>query len=207
MVSLLLLNAATAHADSLQGHIEKSGDSLRLERSGDAPALDGHVDQFRAPASAEQTPLIDSNEFSNPSEKGSLRKDIGHVIQGKADAGQDEFWVNWDDWRHRVADAVWAPIRAQKLKIYGQTRVDYDVTRDRHIQITGVSTPDPSGASANMLANAILKLDGDPVLEFPAGSQQLIHHNVNMSLGLPLPLRQGHMIYLPGGNERIFRQW
>lgn len=207
--SFLLFTLEPSFADPLQGHIERSDSQLRVETPGEMPPvapMRGSINQSVYPPPVEQAPQLDTTNPNNV-KQGYLAAPGRQPLQGSIQTGQDEIMVNWDEWRHRVADAVWTPIRAQKLKIYGQTRVFYNVTRDRHIQITDIFTPDPTGASGTRLADAILRLDGDPVLDFPAGSQQTVHQNVNMALGLPLPLRQGRIIYLPGGNERVFRQW
>ena len=128
-------------------------------------------------------------------------------ISGNATGGQDEYWVNWDAWRHRVADAIWGPLKARRTIMWGMTRVDYNVTRDCHIKITSVRSPDPTGKSGKILAAAIMQLDGNHILAFPPGSKQTLHHNYNMDVGLPMPSRVRYSIYLRGGTEHVVDQW
>jgi hypothetical protein len=150
--------------------------------------------------------IVNSNAFTAPPTTPlSAAYGVHQPIVGNAAGGQDEWWVNWDEWRHRVTDTVWAPLRNAML--YGQTRVDYDVTRDHHIRITNVYTPDPTGMSARIVASRIMQLDGDPILEFPQGSQQQIHHNFNMVTGAPFLERLKGPVYLPGGMEHVTKQW
>jgi hypothetical protein len=126
-------------------------------------------------------------------------------ISGTTNGGQDEYWLDWTAWRARITDTIWSPLVG--TTIYGQTRVDYDVTRDHRIHITNVYTPDPSGESGQLLADRIMQLDGAPIWEFPQGSQQMVHHNWNKNFGSPIPQTLGNKIYLPGGVEHITRQW
>jgi hypothetical protein len=214
LLILVLLSIAPAIADtSLQGGVEEDTQgSYRIARPGagiqdTAPPV---APSFRAQASANglNGSVIDNNSFAAQTQaplSGTASAATNQPILGGAVRGQDEWWVNWDEWRHRVTDTVWMPLRGAML--YGQTRVDYDVTRDHHIRITNVYTPDPTGMSARIVANRIMQLDGDPILEFPSGSQQQMHHNFNMITGRPFLERLQGPLYLPGGVEHVVKPW
>jgi hypothetical protein len=219
MALLLVYQAVSASADTvpLQGGIEEDSTmNSRIARpstdtllpgiaiQGNAPPL---APSFRIQAGATTLSSVVNNNAFVPADQVPLSAgcNVRQPIIGNAASGQDEWWVNWDEWRHRVTDTVWAPLHGAML--YGQTRVDYDVTRDHRIRITNVCTPDPTGMSGRIVAGRIMQLDGDPILEFPTGSQQQIHHNFNMVSGRPFLERLSGPLYLPGGMEHVVKQW
>jgi len=214
MFLVLMSSITPAIADTqLQGNVDQdSMGSYRIARPSASPAVQDTAPpvapSFRAQASTTALPggVVDNNAFASQSQTPlPAENNARQPILGGAARGQDEWWVNWDEWRHRVTDTVWMPLRGAML--YGQTRVDYDVTRDHHIRITNVSTPDPTGMSGRIVADRIMQLDGDPVLEFPAGSQQQVHHNFNMITGRPYLERLQGPLYLPGGMEHVVKPW
>lgn len=146
---------------------------------------------------------------SDAVQQGMLTELSKPPITANIEGGQDEYHVNWSAWRHRITDAVWDYVAAHSFIFWGMTRVGYNVTRDGHIQITSVFTPDPTGRSAKKLVKAVKCLEGTPTLEFPAGSKQTVHHNWNMSIGLPLPIVSSniHKLYLHGGTEHVTERW
>jgi hypothetical protein len=207
--------ANSATGTRLEGHAEELYEPIRIERPGKLlsdPALQGNVSRDSASL---QSSVVNSLDFSSavqrprlqPVPNNQLNATGNAPISGSTLGGQDEYWVNWNAWRNRVCDAVWDPIKAQRIVMWGRTRVDYDVSRDHHIRVTSVRTPDPTGASGRILADSIMALDGSPILEFPNGSRQAIHHSYNASLGLPLPARLSRKVYLPGGTEHVLEQW
>lgn len=203
----------------LKGYAEQDDTSQRIQRPPDSPgSLINNAALATQPVSNttssdarmqgyanKRSSLIDVSAFAPLTPQYAAMPPQN--VYGKADGGQNEYWINWDAWRHRIADAVWRPIIMQGIMMYGQTRVDYDVTRDHHVRITNIYTPDPSGVSGKILANAIMRLDGNPIFEFPSGSQQVVHHNWNKDLGLPFLSRLGQTIYLPGGIEHVVNRW
>lgn len=213
---LLVLPIVSAAADiaPLQGSVEQDstmGARLAMPSQGvavqnSAPPL---APSFRGQADAGTgvlSSVVNSNAFAATSQLPlSAGYGMRQPIVGNAASGQDEWWVNWDAWRHRITDTVWYSLRG--IPFYGQTRVDYDVTRDHHVRITRVVTPDPTGASGRILADRIMQLDGDPILEFPPGSQQQVHHNFNMTTGPPFLAKLRAPMYLPGGTEHVVKQW
>jgi hypothetical protein len=214
---LLALPITPAIADpQLQGGVEQdSMGSYRIARPS-ASSSNGVLDtappvapSFKAQASTNAlSGVVDNNAFASQGQAQTPLSGSYNTRQplvGNAAGGRDEWWINWDDWRRRVTDTVWGPLQGAML--YGQTRVDYDVTRDHRIHITNVFTPDPTGISGRVVANRIMQLDGDPVLEFPSGSQQQVHHNFNMISGRPFLERLQGPLYLPGGMEHVERQW
>jgi hypothetical protein len=203
----LLMSNCSAFAQSLNGSVSQTDqltepEHVRIAR----PPLDGSVYQSGLNGHANESPSgwIEDVPKTAPLEPAAQPS---QPVSGKTNGGQDEYWVNWDAWRHRIADAVWGPLKAQGILMWGSTGVDYDVSRDHHIRIVSVQTPDPTGASGRTLASAIMRLDGNPILEFPAGSHQLVHRNRNMHTGLPRPSGIGGMINLPGGAEHVTSQW
>jgi len=214
LINLILFGSLAAQwastlavgAEPLQGFAERSDTPTRIQRpTNDAPSpvIQGNVDQdlvLQHPA------LVNTAEFSRQTPRIPLPANNQQIL-GNTTGGQNEYWVSWDVWRHRIADAVWGPLKARRTIMWGMTRVDYDVTSDRHIQISSVRTPDPTGKSGKILAAAIMQLENSPILEFPTGSKQTIHHNYNMETGLPMPGRTRYTLYLPGGNEHVMNQW
>jgi hypothetical protein len=199
----------TSKAETLQGSIEQS-DSVGMQGAADSTTcipLQGSVDQSLYREPARQESLVNPSDFSPVAQQPQYVPQPRRSIPAETTGGQDEYSVNWDAWRHRIADAVWAPIGAQGIWMWGQTRVLYDVTRDHHIEIISVRSPDPTGKSGRILAASVMRLEGNPILEFPAGSRQTIHRNENKAMGLPQPERSGGMIYLPGGTEHVGTQW
>lgn len=152
-------------------------------------------------------PAQPRQEALNNSYPDTFRSTGHNILQGSSRGGLDEYLVNWDDWRRRVARAVWAPITHAGVKMFGQTLVRYMVTRDRHITITEIQTPDPTGESGWLLAAAIQRLDGDPLLDFPEGSKQTIHPNNNACIGLPMLQPVGSLLVMPGGTEHVLAEW
>ncbi len=205
----LALSASTVSsvAQPLQGSVEQSNAPTRILRpSNDMlnPVIQGNANQdTQLP---QQPPMVNTEQFSIQTPPVQLPAN-NQQIMGGTSGGQDEYWVSWDLWRHRIADAVWGPLKERRTIMWGMTRVDYDVTRDRHIRITAVRTPDPTGKSAKILVDAIMQLEGNPILAFPPGSKQTIHHSFNLSIGLPMPNRVHYSIYLPGGTEHVVDQW
>jgi hypothetical protein len=192
--------ASPAH--TLQGYAEQSEGSARLQRP-----LSGSA---ALPETSLQSSVVDTKDFQSPAHallpgSAMIGPTNNQPIVGSAAGGQDEYWVNWDAWRHRIADAVWAKI--QGTRMWGQTKVEYNVTRDHRIFITHIETPDPSGESGRFLAGAITTLDGSPLLEFPQGSHQTVHHNANATMGRPVPSRLSGVVHLPGGTEHVFEKW
>ncbi len=226
----LLLCTTPAMAYPLQGYIEQSDTAtetrINLPHIDTLPPIAPHITVDKSIDSSIHSGIVHSDDFASVQHneyayvnQSSIVRFIpiqqhpqsDHLnkapIEGNTYGGQNEYWINWDAWRHRIADAVWRPIIMQGIRMYGQTRVDYDVKRDHHVHITNIYTPDPSGVSGRILANSIMQLDGDPIFEFPSGSQQMVHHNWNKDLGLPFLSRLGQTIYLPGGIEHVVNRW
>lgn len=175
--------------------------------------LQGNVKDSKVDINTDEDRLAMQHEINNrgnfvpASQQPQISPQGSQLLAGNTNGGQDEYWVNWNAWRHRIADAVWGPLRAQRTIMWGTTNVTYNVTRDHRIQIVALHTPDPTGNSGRILAAAILQLNGSPILEFPAGSRQIIHRNKNMVVGLPIPARLRFTMHLPGGTEHVTEQW
>lgn len=205
-VVILSAAAVPSSAEPLQGFAEQSQAPTRIQRpANDVPnsAIQGNANQNLV---LQQSSLVKVEQFSNQTPRVQLPASNQQIIGG-ASSGQDECWVSWDAWRHRIADAVWGPLKEQRTIMWGMTRVDYDVTRNHHIRITSAHSPDPSGKSSKSLIAAIMQLDGKAILTFPEGSKQTVHHNFNMDMGLPMPGRIHYAIYLRGGTEHVVNQW
>jgi len=121
--------------------------------------------------------LNGSTSQSEPSQSATIEKNHGK---------QHLYKVSWAKWEARVDKAVWAQIPYGSL-IYGNTAVHYDVTQDRHVVITSIKSPERAGDFVNLLIGAIMHLQGNPILDFPAGSEQQVHHTWNGALGSEAP--------------------
>ncbi len=192
-------------ADPIQGYAEQTEIPTRIQRPTESVPYPAVPINNPLPTQ-EDSSLVKTDQFNRyipPRQMAPPQQRIMSEVGG----GQDEYWVSWDTWRSRIADAVWGPLKQQGAIMWGTTRVDYDVTRDHHITITAVHTPDPTGRSAKVLVAAIMQLDGGSILTFPPGSKQTVHHNFNMDMGLPLPGKVHHTIHLRGGTEHVINQY
>lgn len=87
----------------------------------------GFVDQSQTPAFHQQASLINTNDFLNLArypKYNSAANDstpAQQPISGQTLGGEDEYWVDWNAWRWRVAQTVWAPLAGALM--WGCTKV------------------------------------------------------------------------------------
>jgi hypothetical protein len=188
------MNLQPIFAEPLQGYAERES---ALQNS---PNLQG--------STYDSNSIVTPGAFTPPIQQAPTRSlQLPPILNGDTLGGQDESWVNWQAWEDRVTNVVWAPLMRSQFMMWGQTWVCYDVTRDRHIKITRIYTPDPSGESGRVLASRIMQLDGNPILEFPSESRQIVHHTKDGKIAPPIPCPPGGMFYLPGQTEHHVSQW
>jgi hypothetical protein len=195
----------SAIAEPLQGSVQESETIPHIQGPNAQPnsTLRGDVNDSRSPP--QKSGLVDTSQFTPVDQKPGDGLPSTQPVLGGTIGGQDEYWVDWEAWQHRIGSAIFASLANQVL--WGQTRVDFEVTRDHHIRILSAYSPDPTGRSAMIYANATMRLDGNPILEFPAGSQKLIHRTYEVLIGPPTPGVITTQLYGRSRQEHVIRQW
>ncbi len=172
-------------AEVLQGSVEEDDAATRLARPSNNNGT-GQSDSLRLsrPTNAPLNGLVDTNQFSNPS-SNNLKSDtpsLGLVQPNKfqdlsankfdlgADRGSRELMIGWERWYKQLSGAIYGRW-SQVADIAGHAVIRITVTNQRELSAILVKS---SGSSAfdNGLLNAILSLNGNPGLTFPAQSQR-----------------------------------
>lgn len=149
--------------------------SLGMQRPMAAPdfrtgaPLSGLVD-----TQAFSSPPLRGNATNNNSGLGLLRPQYGSIPNSKFDLGAErgdrELTLAWEAWHHQLSAAIykrWSEIAS----IPGMSTIRLTITRDRQITpqiIKSCGSP----AFDRVLLDAIMSLNGNPGLTFPARSQR-----------------------------------
>jgi hypothetical protein len=189
-----------ALSQPLQGYAERSPSPNRIQRS--AVIDDNYMVQDpvgQTPTTSEFVPTVPLRSGANVS-PSRVRP-----FPAETTGGQDEYWVNWKKWEQGVED--YATMFCVGQYCYSGTCIYYTVGRDRSITINNAVSPDPTGYSIAFATSVLRRVQGAPVLEFPAGSRQMFHSTKFYFNGPPgmyngwRPLRRSGIV------EHVFRQW
>ena len=118
---ILSASAIPTMAQPLQGFAEQSDTPTRIQRPANDipnPVVQGNANQ--ATLLQQHPSLVNTEEFSRQTPRIQLPVVNPHIAGG-ARYGQDEYWISWDVWRGRIADAVWGPLKAQGIIMWGMT--------------------------------------------------------------------------------------
>lgn len=191
LLSCLSMITTTAWADPLQGHIEEKGNARRLKQAVEQEGRSAKQ------AAAEESSFLQGPLGANTraSRKSPLK---AQDSAAQEEYWQEEYWIDWQGWSDRIGQRIWPLLVGKVMPAAGEIR--YNVTRDGHIILLSASG---SQKTVQLLLSAVLSLQGDPVLQFPAGTQLSQHARITaVQSGL---VKEAERQYW--GSEHITRQW
>jgi len=177
--------AAIADGEVLKGSVQEDDAITRLARpsNSDGTPQSGSL-RLSRPTNAPLTGLVDTNKFSSPL-SGNLSKDsasLGLVQPDKfqdlsankfelgTDRGSRELMIGWERWYKQLSAAIYGRW-SQVADIPGHAIVRITVTNERVLSAILVKSSGNRVFDSG-LVDAILSLNGNPGLTFPAQSER-----------------------------------
>jgi hypothetical protein len=184
--SCLSICSQVAWADMLKGEVQENDGTVRLSRpstgSGGNNSSSLRLDRPTAGNGSPMTGLVNTSQFSQPlmgnAQNGSMglvRPDEFRNLSAQkfdlgADRGSRELLIAWDRWYKQLSAAIYNRW-SQVADIAGHATVRLTVSKDRTLSAVMVqSSGNPEFDSG--LISAIMSLNGNPGLTFPAQSQR-----------------------------------
>lgn len=101
---------------------------------------------------------------------------IQEQLDQDPDTSNERLLLSWDEWHKRVAEAIFIRFDAYAQKAFTRPlscQAAYTVTRDRQITNVRLLQKSPNTVFNSMLLLVLKSMNGNPILDYPAGSQRL----------------------------------